>query len=88
MDALTHAVESYLSYWQSKYTAGYSISAVQRIGKWLVTSYKEPTNLEAREAMLVASYEAGVAFTRASVGYVTTNTDAPRPLKRLIRGVA
>jgi len=70
MDALTHAVESYLSYWQSPFTAQYSLSAVERIGKWLFTCYHEPENLEAREQMLIASFEAGVAFTRANVGYV------------------
>jgi alcohol dehydrogenase class IV len=52
------------------YTAAYSLRAVERIGKWLTVSYHHPTNLEAREQMLLASYEAGVAFTRASVGYV------------------
>lgn len=71
MDALTHAVESYLSYWQSPYTASFSLRAVRRIGRWLSTSYHEPSNLEAREEMLRASFEAGVAFTRANVRYAT-----------------
>jgi alcohol dehydrogenase class IV len=70
MDALTHAVESYLSRWQSAYTARYSLSAVRKIGTWLKVCYDEPTNLRAREQMLQASFEAGVAFTRANVGYV------------------
>ena len=70
MDALTHAVESYLSYWQSPYTAEYSLRAIERIGKWLPVCYREPSNLEAREEMLRASFEAGVAFTRANVGYI------------------
>lgn len=75
MDALTHAVEAYLSYWQSDYTAEYSLRAVERIGKWLTVCYHDPSNLEAREEMLNASFEAGVAFTRANVGYVCTRGD-------------
>ena len=70
MDALTHAVESYLSRWQNPFTARYSLSAVTKIGKWLKLCVDEPNNLTAREYMLQASFEAGVAFTRANVGYV------------------
>ena len=70
MDALTHAVESYLSYWQSPFTAYYSLRAVEKIGKWLEECHRNPSNLVAREMMLRASFEAGVAFTRAAVGYV------------------
>jgi alcohol dehydrogenase class IV len=70
MDALTHAVESYCSEWQTKMTAKYSLSAVKKIFLHLKTSFHDGTNLVAREGMLEASFEAGVAFTRANVGYV------------------
>jgi alcohol dehydrogenase class IV len=70
MDALTHAVESYCGEWQSKMTAKYSLSAVKKIFKHLKKAYHDGSNLEAREGMLEASFEAGVAFTRANVGYV------------------
>ena len=70
MDALTHAVESYLSQWRSPFTAYYSLRAVEKIGGYLEECYRNPSNLVAREMMLRASYQAGVAFTRTAVGYV------------------
>jgi alcohol dehydrogenase class IV len=70
MDALTHAVESYCSEWQSDFTAKYSLSAVTKIFKYLRQAFHEGTDLDARKGMLEASFEAGVAFTRANVGYV------------------
>ena len=70
MDALTHAVESYLSQWRSPFTTYYSLRAVEKIGKYLEECHRNPSNLIAREMMLRASYQAGVAFTRTAVGYV------------------
>lgn len=70
MDALTHAVESYVSTFANEVTKPYSLGAVEKIGKYLLRCYHTPDDLEAREQMLIASYEAGVAFTRANVGYV------------------
>ena len=70
MDALTHAVESYLSHWSSEYTEPYALRAVERVGKYLLRCCSTPGDLGAREQMLLASYEAGVAFTRSNVGYV------------------
>ena len=40
------------------------------IGANLLTAYREPENKEARMNMLAGSYEAGIAFTNAYVGYV------------------
>ena len=70
MDAMTHAVESYLSQWQNEFTKKYSLRAIERIGKFLLPCYENGNDLRAREEMLLASFEAGVAFTRANVGYV------------------
>ena len=70
MDAMTHAVESYLSQWQNDFTKMYSLRAIERIGKNLLQCYEHGDDLKAREEMLLASFEAGVAFTRANVGYV------------------
>ena len=41
MDALTHAVESYLSQFATAFTREYSLRAVQRIGRHLLTCYRE-----------------------------------------------
>lgn len=70
MDAYTHAIEAYIGKANTTKTKQSAILAVQLVNKYLYVSYKEPTNLLAREKMQEASYYAGVAFTRAYVGYV------------------
>ncbi len=70
MDALTHAVESYLSRTATRHTEEYSIAAVRMIFSNLPTAFRNGNDVGARKAMALASYYAGVAFTRANVGYV------------------
>jgi alcohol dehydrogenase len=70
MDALTHAVEAYLGQWGTPTTDGLALSAVTMIFENLLTAYKTGKNIEAREKMALASTYAGLAFTRANVGYV------------------
>ena len=70
MDALTHAVEAYQGGWPQPDTAMLCISAVRLIFANLPRAYAHGDDLEAREAMAVASLYAGLAFTRAAVGYV------------------
>ncbi|HMS04592.1 MAG TPA: iron-containing alcohol dehydrogenase [Burkholderiaceae bacterium] len=70
IDALTHAVEAYIGNWATPYTDGMALSAVGLIFENLRTCYREGGNLEAREKMSLASTYAGIAFTRANVGYV------------------
>ena len=70
MDALTHAIEAFIGHANTKKTYKYGIEATQLIFKYLEKSAEEPTNLEYREKMQIASYKAGVAFTRAYVGTV------------------
>merc|ERR1712137_563516 len=70
MDALTHAVESFLGGWSTAYTRSLSLTAVGRIFRSLTVSYENGADLKSREEMLTASFEAGLAFTRANVGYV------------------
>lgn len=70
MDALTHAVESYIGLHSNSFTEKYALEAVADIFTHLPTAYKQGDNLEARRSMAKASYNAGVAFTRTSVGYV------------------
>eukprot|EP00930_Biecheleria_cincta_P095231 TRINITY_DN87216_c0_g1_i1.p1 TRINITY_DN87216_c0_g1~~TRINITY_DN87216_c0_g1_i1.p1 ORF type:complete len:468 (-),score=91.71 TRINITY_DN87216_c0_g1_i1:39-1442(-) len=70
MDALTHAIESYVSGWASSYTVECSLAATSLIFKNIFASYSDGANLDAREQMLKASFQAGSAFTRANVGYV------------------
>lgn len=70
MDALTHAIEAYLGRSNTRKTKKYALNAIKLIFEYLEKSYNEPANLEYREKMQLASYQAGVSFTRAYVGYV------------------
>ena len=70
MDALTHAIEAYIGGSNTRKTKRSAILAVKLIFNNLEESYINPHNKEARNNMLIASYHAGVAFTRAYVGYV------------------
>lgn len=70
IDALTHAVESYIGYYATEQTKAYGYDAVKRIFANLPTAYADGRNIEARRQMSIASFNAGVAFTRASIGYV------------------
>ena len=70
MDALTHAVEAYIGGSNTKATRKEAKEAVLLIKNNLLKSYQNPTDLEARNNMQIASYKAGLAFTRAYVGYV------------------
>jgi alcohol dehydrogenase class IV len=70
MDALTHAVEAYTNLWPHKETAWHATAAVRMIFANLPRAYEQGDDLEAREAMAVASFYAGLAFTKAYVGYV------------------
>lgn len=70
MDALTHAVEAYIGKSNVKSTLEYSKKATKLIFDNLEVVYKDGKNIEARANMLKGSYYAGLAFTRAYVGYV------------------
>jgi alcohol dehydrogenase class IV len=70
MDALTHAIESYISTNASNETDAYGLAATRLIMENLETAVKDGSNLEARQNMAMASYYAGLAFTKAGVGYV------------------
>ena len=70
MDALTHAVEAYIGHANTKRTKDRAIKAIKLINENLLECYETPNNITARMNMQVASYYAGIAFTRAYVGYV------------------
>lgn len=69
MDALTHAVEAYIGGSNTKDTFDKAEKAVKMIFENLPKAYENGKDVEARGQMLLASYYAGVAFTRAYVGY-------------------
>lgn len=70
MDALTHAVEAYIGRSNTPSTEMYAEKAVKMIFENVKVAYDDGKNIDARNNMLKASYYAGMAFTRAYVGYV------------------
>ncbi|MEG0376854.1 MAG: iron-containing alcohol dehydrogenase [Eubacterium sp.] len=70
MDALTHAVEAYIGWYDTPFVREKALSATKTIISDLEAVYKNGKDVTLRRNMLVASYEAGIAFTRAYVGYV------------------
>lgn len=70
MDALTHAVESYVSRKADAFTDGLALEAATIIGRNLRTAYHDGSNVEARSAMMEAATLAGIAFSNASVALV------------------
>ena len=70
MDALTHAVEAYIGSENTSATKKNAIAATQLIFKYLKRAYDDGQDKEARNKMQEASLLAGMAFTRAYVGYV------------------
>lgn len=70
MDALTHAVEAYIGKANTRSTKRCAEEAVKLIYDNLVEATVNGGNLAARQNMQKAAYLAGLAFTRAYVGYV------------------
>lgn len=71
LDALTHAVEAYTNVlYNTRQTRELARQAVAAIFEYLPRACADGTDLRARQEMLTASYRAGFAFTRASVGNV------------------
>ena len=70
MDALTHAVEAYVSTIATPITDACAIKAIELIADYLRPAVANGENLEARDKMAYAEYLAGMAFNNASLGYV------------------
>jgi alcohol dehydrogenase len=70
MDALTHAVEAYVSTIATPITDACAIKAIELIAEYLSPAVANGENLEARDKMAYAEYLAGMAFNNASLGYV------------------
>ncbi|WP_421234634.1 L-threonine dehydrogenase [Aeromonas enteropelogenes] len=70
MDALTHAIEAYVSTIATPVTDASAVMAIQLIAKHLRTSVNQGDDLHAREQMAYAQFLAGMAFNNASLGYV------------------
>ena len=70
MDALTHAVEAYVSTIATPITDACAIKAIELVARYLSPAVANGDDLEARDRMAYAEYLAGMAFNNASLGYV------------------
>ncbi|TWI56239.1 iron-containing alcohol dehydrogenase [Halalkalibacter nanhaiisediminis] len=67
VDALTHAIEAYISKKAHPFTDQLALSAIKLITENILESYHNGANVEAREKMIYASMQAGIAFSNSSV---------------------
>ena len=70
MDALTHAVEAYVSTAATPMTDACAEKAMEFINRYLRRAVANGQDKEAREGMCYAQYLAGMAFNNASLGHV------------------
>ncbi len=70
LDALTHAVEAYLSRAANPLSDIHALKAVELVGAHLEQAYNDGTDIDAREGMMLAAYMGGIALALAGVGLV------------------
>jgi alcohol dehydrogenase len=70
MDALTHAIEAYVSTAATPITDACALKAIALVSQYLRRAVWDGRDLEAREQMVYAQFLAGMAFNNASLGYV------------------
>lgn len=70
VDSLTHAIEAFVSRKAHPYTDAFALAAMPAIAAHVRTAYTDPDNAAAREALMLAAAQAGMAFSNASVALV------------------
>ena len=70
MDALTHAIEGYITKGAWSMSDMFEIEAIRMISRYLPVAVEEPSNPDARNGMAVAQYIAGMAFSNVGLGLV------------------
>ena len=88
MDALTHAVESYVGVDSSPHSEALAASAINYIFKYLLRATQDGNDLEARGGMLIAANLAGSSFSHSMVGCVHAMAHALGGIARVPHGVA
>ncbi len=68
MDAMTHAIEGYITKAAWEMSDMFEIKAIEMIYKYLPMAVSEPQNPEGRNGMAVAQYIAGMAFSNVGLG--------------------
>ena len=69
-DSLTHAIEAHVSRKANAFADAFALMAMKTIWAELPTAFREPGNRRARESMMLAATQAGMAFSNASVALV------------------
>ena len=87
-DALTHAVEGFVSRQASPMTDPYTIDAVRRLARWLPVAFEEPENIAARGQCLLASTLAACAFNSTQLGLAHAIAAPLGALHHVAHGVA
>ncbi|MEN6522531.1 MAG: iron-containing alcohol dehydrogenase, partial [Anaerolineaceae bacterium] len=88
MDALTHAMEAYISLQKNPLSDSYAMKAIEIIAKNLIAVVKDGNNRDGRLALANASTMAGIAFSNAMVGVVHNLGHATGGVCRVPHGVA
>ena len=88
VDALTHAIESFVSKRATEISRLYSLKAIELIAEYLPRAYGNPKDIEAREQMMLASLLGGMAITDAGAGLVHTMAHVLGVLYRIPHGLA
>ena len=88
MDALTHAVEAYVSRNASPVSDAMAVASISRIGASLRLAASDPENMEARSEMAIASVLAGAAFVNGGLGAVHGISQAIGGVAHVSHGVA
>ncbi|WP_425039495.1 iron-containing alcohol dehydrogenase [Primorskyibacter sp. S187A] len=70
VDSLTHAIEAYVSRKSFPYADAFALCAMPLIADHVRRAYAEPSDAQAREALMLAASQAGMAFSNASVALV------------------
>ncbi len=70
LDALTHAIEAYVSVKNQPLTDILALSAIKKISRFLPQAWANPENLEARSETMLGALQAGFAFSNSSVALV------------------
>lgn len=87
MDALTHAIESYVTPGAHTLTQPTALEAIRLISQWLPIAVEDGTNIEARTQLADAQFLAGMSFNSAGLGLVHAMAHQPGATHDLPHGV-
>lgn len=87
MDALTHAIEAYVTPGAHTLTEPTALEAIKLISKWLPVAVENGSDVEARDKLACAQFLAGMAFNSAGLGLVHAMAHQPGATHNLPHGV-